>query len=126
MPGAWRKYQTWNNAEPADQTPPLPVEALLALAGHAVQCGDFFLAVTIFVGFHAFLRTGEMLDLQMSQIRGVGSLFTLVLTDTKTTKRHHNTEYIILEDEAVLACVRWARKQKTVWAPHRRFCQRVS
>ena len=112
MPGAWRKYQTWNNAEPSEQTPPMPVEALLALAGHASLCGDHFFAVTIFVGFHAFLRTGEMLDLQMSQIRGDGSFFTLVLTDTKTTKRHHTTEYILLEDEGVLSCVRWARRQK--------------
>ena len=112
LPGSWRKYQTWNAAEPSLQSDPLPVQAMLALAGHAVTCGDCWFAVTIFLAFHAFLRTGEFLDLQMSQIRGHGGEFTLVLSDTKTTKRHNATEYIVLEDPAVLACVRWAKSQK--------------
>ena len=125
MPGAWRKYQTCNNAKPAKQTPPMPVEALLALAGHAMQCGDYFFAVTVFVGFHAFFRTGEMLDLQMSQIRGDGSLFTLVLTDTKTTKRHNNTEYIVLKDGSARLCTMGAQI-KAVWTTCWRLSQRVS
>ena len=85
---------------------------MLALAGHPVTCGDCWFAVTICLAFHAFLRTGEFLELQMSQIRGHGGEFTLVLSDTKTTKRHNATEYIVLEDPAVLACVRWAKSQK--------------
>ena len=83
MPGAWRKYQTWNNAEPSLQTSPLPVQAMFAIAGSAVQCGDYFFAVSIFLGYHACLRTGELLDLQMSQLRGRGHDMTIVLTDTK-------------------------------------------
>ena len=45
IPGAWRKYQTWNAAEPSLQSDPLPVQAMLALAGHAVTCGDCWFAV---------------------------------------------------------------------------------
>ena len=37
---------------------------------------------------------------------------TIVLTDTKTTKRHHQTEFVMVDDPAVQACVHWARKHR--------------
>ena len=63
LSGAWRKYHTWNTLEPNEQTPPLPVAALFAAAGRAEQLGQHLFADCIFLGFHCFLRTGEMIEL---------------------------------------------------------------
>ena len=43
------------------------------------------------------LQTGELLTLQYSQIRQGESTMVLVLPDTKTTKRHGQTEYVAVE-----------------------------
>ena len=59
--------------------------------------GQHSLAISMFVGFHACLRTGELITLQLSQVRGSGKDLTLVLADTKTTKRHGHTEYVLID-----------------------------
>ena len=50
----------------------------------------------------------------MTQVRGERDEMVLVLTDIKRTKRHNHTEYILVEDLVVQACVRWARRHRRV------------
>lgn len=109
FPGAWRLFGTWSKLEASVQTPPLPVEALFALCGHALREGQAFFAVALFLSFHCLLRTGEMVLLSISQFRGWGRELTLVLTDTKTTKRHGQTEYIIVDCPVAQTLLAWAR-----------------
>ena len=111
FPGAWRRYKTWNSLEVSAQTPPLPVEALFALCGLALRAEQPFLAAMLYVGFHCFLRTSEMIRLHLSQVRGWDDSMTLVLQDTKTTKRHGQTEYIPVEDPVARILLRWAKRR---------------
>ena len=109
FPGSWRRYKTWNTLEISQQTPPLPVEVMFALCGLALRAGHPYIAVALYTAFHCMLRTREMLCLHLSQVRGWHQAETLVLTDTKTTKRHGETEYIAVEDPVARILLRWAR-----------------
>ena len=109
FPGAWQLYGTWNKLEASAQTPPLPAEALFALCGLALRKGQAMFAVAVYLSFHCFLRTGEMVKLQLSQFRGWGGELTLVLTNTKTTKRHGQTEFIVIDCPVAQALLTWAR-----------------
>ena len=51
--GSWRKFGTWTKLEPSAHALPLPVGALFAALGVALEMGHPFLAISIFVGFHA-------------------------------------------------------------------------
>ena len=79
--------------------------------------GQHLMAISIFAGFHACLRTGELFSLQLSQIRGSGKDLILVLTDTKTTKRHGNTEYVLAEDPVAQIILEWAWHRLGVSGP---------
>ena len=109
FPGAWRRYSIWNKLEISHGTPPLPSEALFALCAFALEGGHPFVAVTLYVAFHCLLRTGEFVGLQLSQLRGNRSSMTLVLTDTKTSKRHGATEYVNLDCTVARILVEWSR-----------------
>ena len=109
FPGAWRRYSTWNKLEVSRQTPPLPSDALFALCAFALQGGHPFVAVALYLAFHCFLRTGEFVSLQLSQFRGNRHTMTLVLTDTKTTKRHGAIEYISIDGPVARILVEWSR-----------------
>ena len=109
FPGAWRRYKTWDSLEVASQTPPLPVEALFAFCGMCLRHGYPLLAVALYVGFHCLLRTSEMINLHLSQVRGWDHSMTLVLTDTKTSKRHGQTEYVPVEGPVARILLQWAK-----------------
>ena len=97
LPGAWRKFATWSRLEPSTQVHPLPIQVLFAIVGVAVNLGDIEFATGIYLAFHCMLRTGELLDLQFSQVREDADSVVLVLAPTKTTKRHGQTEYVTVE-----------------------------
>ena len=107
LPGSWAVFRTWAKLDPAAQTWPLPCTALFGMLGQAVTWGWSEMAALLYVGFHCFLRTGEMLSLSCSQVRGTRAAPVLCLPDTKTSKRHGETEYIAVEDEVAIVLLHW-------------------
>ena len=108
-------FGTWSKLEPSAHALPLPVRALFAALGVALEMGQHVIAISIFVGFLACLRTRELIGLQLSQVRGSEKELTLVLTDTKTTKRHGNTEYVFIENPVAQIVFEWARHRLGVF-----------
>ena len=68
LPQSWRLLKTWVANETPNRAPPLPVEAVFALAGYAVFKNWHHMALTILVAFYGLLRTGEMLHLKCQHI----------------------------------------------------------
>ena len=97
LTGSWQKFKTWSRLEPCAQVLPLPISALFAIVGYAISIGDIEFAAGVYLAFHCMLRTGELLELELSQIRQGDGTMILVLPDTKTTKRHGQTEYVDVE-----------------------------
>lgn len=61
--GTWRLLKTWNTTELPNRAPPMPIEVLDAMVGHAVFKNQHLFALSLLLGFHGLLRTGEILGL---------------------------------------------------------------
>ena len=64
LPASW----AWGKAELPCRAPPLSVEIVLAMCGLALEQKDVALAAALSLGFHAFLRTGELAQLTCGDI----------------------------------------------------------
>jgi hypothetical protein len=61
--GAWSLLTTWGKLEVPCRAPPLPLFAVLGLAGYGIAHGREDFAAVILTAYHCILRTGEMLSL---------------------------------------------------------------
>ena len=111
--GSWRILSVWRRNEPPTRAPPLPEFTLLALAMHALQCGDVPFAASLLVGFFAFLRTGEIITLRVSQcIFDANGHLILNLGQCKSGKRRGEEEYGIIDHPAVCTILRLFLKHR--------------
>eukprot|EP00435_Cladocopium_sp_Y103_P073136 s379_g42.t1 len=62
--GAWKLYHNWRRIEVPQRAPPLPRSIALALVGLFLHWEQPQMAFLLALGFHTFLRTGEMLNLE--------------------------------------------------------------
>ena len=103
LPGSWKLFANWRKMEVPSRAPPLPEDLLWALMSKAVQAGQFDLASLLGLGFHCFLRTGELLsirpmDLLLGDHNGIVSLPV-----SKGRTRHNNKESVTITEPALLA-----------------------
>ena len=98
LPRAWHLLSTWNLYDLPGRAPPLPADLLYALVGKALLENKPGLAAGLALGFAAFLRTGELLQVQYRHIRlsNIGGILALPLT--KTGRRQGHQEMVPLED----------------------------
>ena len=66
LQGTWRLLKTWNTTELPNRAPPMPMEILEAMVGHALFNNRPLFALSLLLGFHGLLRTGELLGLKKS------------------------------------------------------------
>jgi integrase len=77
---SWRVYGAWNRREYPDRAPPMDRRLVLALGWWFWSRGRRRTALTVLLGFHCYVRTGELLGLRKASIaigrdgRGVVSL----------------------------------------------------
>lgn len=95
IPESWRLFKVWRKVERPQRAPPFPPVVLWGLVGYSIAQGDFRLAAILALGFHACLRTGEVLavtprDFLIKRKHGL-----LRLTDTKSAKS--SDEFIRLD-----------------------------
>ena len=103
MPQAWRLLKAWVTHEVPNRAPPIPIDFLEALVGYALFKEDFGFAVTLLLGFHGMLRTGELLQLRASHIAISSAKGPAVISLgwTKAGKRHGAAESVTLHMEDV-------------------------
>ena len=65
---AWRLHAAWRKYELPAQAPPFTDEVLAGLVGLSLMCGDLPLAASLALGFHCFLRSGEIFALQSGHV----------------------------------------------------------
>lgn len=63
LPVAWRLFGIWRKIEVPSRAPPLTEDLLLSFASRALSLNQLEFACLLLVGFHCFLRTGELLSL---------------------------------------------------------------
>ena len=106
LPTSWRLFGTWRKLEVPSRAPPITADLVLAFSARALELNDLDFATLILVGFHAFLRTGEMLslipqDFMLNEHTGI-----VRLRHSKTGRRHNIQEVVTLEDPKVRQVVK--------------------
>ena len=99
---AWRLFRAWRKIETPSRAPPITVDIITALIGRSTEKGDLNFATLIAVGFHALLRTGELLCLQYQDLEFTSQCGVLTLKSSKTGLRHGTEEAVAIRDSLTL------------------------
>eukprot|EP00438_Fugacium_kawagutii_P018349 Skav224070 [mRNA] locus=scaffold432:52613:53713:+ [translate_table: standard] len=100
---SWRLLKTWVTHEVPNRAPPMPKEVLFSMVGYALFKQQPDMALTLLLGFHGLLRTGELLsltkkDIAISKPKGPA---VISLGLTKAGKRQGAAESITVHVEDV-------------------------
>lgn len=93
VPRARQFFTNWQSIHVSRQAAPLPAEVAMAFAGLAVETRQFSLAALFLLGFLAFLRSGEMVNLSPEKIAVdcTQGRILLALPSTKTSRQREET-----------------------------------
>ena len=99
LPVARQFFSNWKSIHVPRQAVPMPASIALALAGVALAVKELNLALVLLLGFTAFLRTGEMVNLRFTQIQvhEFNGQIILALPATKTSK--NKMESVAVNDQ---------------------------
>ena len=61
---SWRLMKTWVTHEVPNRASPLTLDLLHLLVGYALFKGQHMFALSLLLGFHGLLRTGELLNVK--------------------------------------------------------------
>ena len=125
LQGTWRLLRTWNASEIPNRAPPMPIEVLDAMVGHALFHNRPLFALSLLLGFYGLLRTGEILGLSKKHL-AVASRDTAVLVSlglTKGGKRQGAAESVkVAVEDVIRRCKQWldapVSPQNLTEAPH--------
>ena len=100
--GSWRLYKTWRKLEIPTRAPPIPSFIVQAFVRTLVDSGDYTFAFLIALGFHAYLRTGEILSLQFKDLQLGKQTGIVTIRGGKSGLRNNMDEAIAIYDRCVL------------------------
>eukprot|EP00438_Fugacium_kawagutii_P012952 Skav231711 [mRNA] locus=scaffold1306:254871:262207:+ [translate_table: standard] len=100
LPGTWRLLKTWNTTELPNRAPPMPLEILEALVGYATFKNQPLMALSLLLGFHGLLRTGEILGLAKKDFSVTHNSSSVIISLglTKTGQRQGALESVKISD----------------------------
>ena len=102
LPACWKLFGTWRRFEIPSRAPPITADLVWAMVSKALQDGDFSLAALLGLGFHCFLRTGELLAVRPCDLLIKDQAGIVTLPTSKGQTRHHMRESVTLEDPHLL------------------------
>lgn len=99
---AWRLFKSWRRIETPARAPPLTTLLARAIIGKAVLDNELAFATLVAVGFHALLRTGELLSLEYRDIEINTTCAIHSLRNTKSGQRTGTLEAVAVRDSLTL------------------------
>ena len=106
---SWKLYKNWRRIEVPTRAPPisaLVVQAFIALLLKQERVAAAFL---IGLGFHAYLRTGELLSLQFRDLQLGTNTGVVTIRGGKSGLRHNMDEAVALYDSFIVQLGQLAR-----------------
>ena len=100
---SWRLMKAWVSNEVPNRAPPLPLDCLYIMVGYSLfKKWDLF-GLSLLLGFHGLLRTGELLSLKAKHVSVTKPKGPAVISLglTKSGKRHGAPESITIHAEDV-------------------------
>lgn len=105
LPRSWKLKAIWDKLELPCQAVPLSLDLLFSLVGHFFKEKQATMGLSSLVAFNCLLRTGELLQLLVSDCHRTSSGYVLVLHQTKGAQRR------LTQDETVMVS-----DPLTIWA----------
>ena len=102
LKGSWKLYKNWRKIEVPQRAAPLPLSVCKALVGLLLETDQVSLAFLIALGFHTYLRTGELLRLRMIDITATSSQGVVTIRASKTGLRFNIDEAVTILDPTLL------------------------
>lgn len=106
MPKSWRLYTIWRKYEVPCRAPPLTQDITLAMAGWCMQNGELTMCALLLLGFHALLRTGELLSVRPCDFLLDDTQGLVSLPRSKSGLRHNALETVSLHDPVTIEALR--------------------
>ena len=100
--GTWRLYKNWRRLEIPTRAPPISALIVQAFVGYLMSREFYTSAFLIALGFHAYLRTGELLNLQFRDLQLGSTTGICTVRGGKSGLRNNIDEAIALYDRSVL------------------------
>ena len=100
---SWRLFRSWRRVEAPCRAPPLTPLLVKAMIARAVSLDHLAFATLLAIGFHALLRTGELLALQFQDVEFADSCGVVTLRSSKSGLRHGTEEAVALRDSLTLS-----------------------
>ncbi len=100
---SWKLFGVWRKYEVPSRAPPLTADLVMAMASWAIQQDDFAFGALLLIGFHCFLRTGELLQLRTCDLLVNTQTGIVCLQASKGGLRFNTKESVTIEDPVVLA-----------------------
>lgn len=105
LPKSWRLFGIWRRYEVPFRAPPLTQDLTLGMAGWCLMRGVLTMCALLLLGFHALLRTGELLQVRPVDFILSSSAGLVSLPSSKSGVRNNSKESVPLHDPIVLATV---------------------
>eukprot|EP00435_Cladocopium_sp_Y103_P009201 s976_g2.t1 len=99
---AWRLFKSWRRVETPCRAAPITVLLVKAMVARAVDLKDVAFATFLALGFHALLRSGELLSLQFQDVEFTGSCGVVTLRSSKSGLRHGTEEAVAIREPLCL------------------------
>ena len=103
LKGSWRLMKTWVTHEVPNRAPPFSIDHLHVLVGYCLFKGEPLMGLSLLLGFHALLRTGELLGLQARNVsvRSPKGPAVISLGLTKAGKRQGAAESVTVHSQDI-------------------------
>ena len=100
---SWRLMKAWVTHEVPNRAPPLSLDGLYLLVGYSLFKGWDLFALSLLLGFHALLRTGELLGIKAKHVSVASAKGPAVISLglTKAGKRQGAAESVTVHAEDV-------------------------
>ena len=103
---SWRMFSVWRKYEIPARAPPLTKFLVDAMVGFCLRYDWLVFAALLSLGFHALLRTGELLSIRPCDFMFGDSNGVLSLPATKSGTRNNMKESVAILDPTVLELCR--------------------
>ena len=101
--GAWKLYRNWRRIEVPQRAPPMPRFIARALVSYFLDRAEPAMAFLIALGFHTYLRTGEILKLQVQDVALTARHGVVTIKRSKTGLRFNIDEAVAINDRSLFS-----------------------
>ena len=102
LPVSWKLFANWRKMEIPSRAAPLPEPMCWAMMARAVKRGNFDLASLFGLGFHCFLRTGELLSIRPCDLLLKGEKGIVTLPTSKGGTRNNVRESVTISEPKLI------------------------